>query len=89
MKPVHFVGLIVFAGALAVAPLVQAQYPTKSLRLIVPYPPGGGTDTLGRVFGQKLSEVLGQQVVLDNRPVVAPTSVRRSRRNHRPTATPC
>ena len=46
----------------------QAQYPTKALRFIMPFPPGGGTDTLGRIIGQKLSEVLGQQVIIDNRP---------------------
>ena len=46
----------------------QAQYPTKALRFIMPFPPGGGTDTLGRIIGQKLSEVLAQQVIIDNRP---------------------
>jgi tripartite-type tricarboxylate transporter receptor subunit TctC len=44
------------------------QYPARPVRLIVPYPPGGGTDTLARVVSQKLSETLGQQVVMDNRP---------------------
>ena len=47
---------------------LHAQYPVKSLRLIVPFPPGGGTDTLARVYGQKLGELLGQQVIIDNRP---------------------
>jgi tripartite-type tricarboxylate transporter receptor subunit TctC len=46
----------------------QAPYPSKPLRFILPFPPGGGTDTLGRVIGQKLGELLGQQVVMDNRP---------------------
>ena len=68
MRPCVYGWLFVLAGAVVGSAPVQAQYPTKSLRLIVPYPPGGGTDTLGRVFGQKLSEVLGQQVVMDNRP---------------------
>jgi len=56
------------AGMLLAAAPVQAQYPGKTVRLIVPYPPGGGTDTLARVLSQKLGEALGQQVVIDNRP---------------------
>jgi len=43
-------------------------YPTKPIRLIVPYPPGGGNDTLARLFGARLTEAWGQQVVVDNRP---------------------
>ena len=47
----------------------QAQaWPQRPVRLIVPYPPGGGNDTLARLFGQKLTEAWGQQVVVDNRP---------------------
>ena len=46
----------------------QVQYPNKPVRLVLPFPPGGGTDTLGRVVGAKLSDSLGQQVVIENRP---------------------
>lgn len=46
----------------------DAQYPTRAVRLILPFPPGGGTDTMARAVGPKLGEALGQQVVLDNRP---------------------
>jgi tripartite-type tricarboxylate transporter receptor subunit TctC len=45
----------------------QAAYPAKPLRLIVPWPPGGGADVLTRMLTPKLSEALGQQVVIDNR----------------------
>jgi tripartite-type tricarboxylate transporter receptor subunit TctC len=45
----------------------QAAYPTRPIRLIVPYPPGAGTDFTAREVGQKLTEAWGQQVVIDNR----------------------
>ena len=44
-----------------------AQYPTKTIKLVVPYPPGGATDVIGRVIAQRLTTALGQQVVIDNR----------------------
>ena len=44
------------------------NYPSKPVRLILPFPPGGGTDTLARIVGQKLGEDLGQTIVMDNRP---------------------
>jgi len=45
----------------------QSSYPVRPIRLIVPYPPGGSTDLLGRTVGERLAERLGQQVVIDNR----------------------
>jgi len=48
--------------------LAQAGYPDKPVRLIVPFPPGGGTDLLGRVVGDKLSSTLGWKVVIENKP---------------------
>ena len=63
LKPV--VALIL----LACASLAAAQtYPAKTVRIVVPFPPVGAADLLARVLGQKLSEVLGQQFVVDNRP---------------------
>jgi tripartite-type tricarboxylate transporter receptor subunit TctC len=60
--------LMGIAAAAAGPAQSQSAFPTKPLTLIVPYPPGGGTDALARVIGPRLSEVLGQSVVIDNRP---------------------
>ena len=60
------------AGALSLARVSMAQigtaFPVKPIRLVIPFPPAGATDILGRAIGQKLGEVLGQQVVIDNKP---------------------
>jgi tripartite-type tricarboxylate transporter receptor subunit TctC len=67
----HFrpVLLAALCGALPAAHAAQADgaYPTKPVRLIIPFAPGGGTDLTGRAIAQKLSESLGQTVVADNR----------------------
>ena len=51
----------------ATAP-AQSKYPNRPIRFIVPYPPGGGTDFIAREIGQRITEALGQSVVIDNRP---------------------
>ncbi|HEV7821561.1 MAG TPA: tripartite tricarboxylate transporter substrate-binding protein, partial [Burkholderiales bacterium] len=65
------VALLVACGSMfTVIPAAVAAdtYPTRTIRWIVPYPPGGTTDILARIMGQWLSERLGQQVLIDNRP---------------------
>ncbi len=59
-------GTFAVLGLLPAALFAQA-YPTKPVTVIVPYPPGGATDIIGRVLAQKLSTALGQQFVVDNR----------------------
>ena len=59
-----WIGLIAFA---LVAIPAYSQYPARPIRLVIPFPPGGGTDTMARSISPKLSEFLGQQIVLENR----------------------
>ena len=54
--------------ALALAPAMAQDYPSKLIHIIVPYPPGGGTDTVTRLIAPKLSEALKQTVIVENRP---------------------
>jgi tripartite-type tricarboxylate transporter receptor subunit TctC len=64
----RWIAIALIAGASSFAPPVIAQpYPSKAVRVIVPYAPGGGTDIMTRVVTQKLSEMWGQQIVVDNR----------------------
>jgi tripartite-type tricarboxylate transporter receptor subunit TctC len=54
-------------GVVACAAALAQTYPTQAIRLVVPFPPGGGVDTMGRIVAQKMSESFGRQVVVDNR----------------------
>ena len=57
------------AMAVAAAPAAaQEAYPSKPITLVIPFPPGGSADILGRIIGKRLSERLGQPVIMDNRP---------------------
>src|SRR6187549_1877221 len=59
--------LAAFLIALALPAFAQERFPDKPVRFIVPFPPGGGTDSLARILGVKLSEAWGQQVIIENR----------------------
>jgi tripartite-type tricarboxylate transporter receptor subunit TctC len=62
-------GLAATAICAAFSGAAQAQaYPSKAIRWIIPFPPGGGTDVISRALSQKLTEAWGQQVIADNRP---------------------
>ena len=64
-----FAGALFAAAALCAPMAVHGQaYPNKVVRIVVPYPPGGTVDAVARVIAQRLSESLGQQFIVDNRP---------------------
>jgi tripartite-type tricarboxylate transporter receptor subunit TctC len=67
-NPFRLLTLAVAALGLACSVAQAQDYPTKPVKWVVPYPPGGTTDILARLIGQYLSEHLGQQFVIDNRP---------------------
>lgn len=68
LKPSNLIRFLVqVALILGFSGLAHAVYPDRSIKLVVPYPPGGATDVIGRILAKNLSESLGQQVVVENR----------------------
>ncbi len=67
MKTISSAALIAVARPGVGSAASAQQYPSRPIRLVVPFPPGGGTDTMARAIGPKLGEALGQQVVPENR----------------------
>lgn len=61
------IAFLAIAAATAGNAFAQKDYPAKPVRLIVPFPPGGGTDAFARILGAKLTEIWEQQVTIDNR----------------------
>jgi tripartite-type tricarboxylate transporter receptor subunit TctC len=60
------VAVLALLAAHAVVPAAGEEWPARALTMVVPFAPGGGTDVLGRIIGRRLSELLGQQVVIEN-----------------------
>ena len=71
MSSIRLSRWLLAAAALAVSAPAWAQYPSKPVRLIVPFPPGSANDVVARFVAPPLSEALGRQVVIDNRPGAA------------------
>ena len=93
MKRLNMTAVLLAFSAMTLAALTPAQaqstasaqaaaYPSKAIRLVVPYPPGGGIDVMSRVIGLQLSQRWGQPVIIDNKPgagtIVAAENVARS-----------
>jgi len=68
MKPLRLAALVTFALAAALAQAEPRAYPDKPIHIVVPFPPGAGTDTVARIIAQKLGESMSAAVVVDNRP---------------------
>src|SRR5690349_8892774 len=68
MKSLWFIAaMALLAGFMGTAPAAAPQYPTKPIRYIVATGPGGASDLIGRIIAPPLSEILGAQIVVDNR----------------------
>lgn len=65
-RSAHTAVFVLIAVMFAVSAQVQGVYPARAIRMVVAWPPGGGTDVIARIICARLSDALGQQVVVDN-----------------------
>jgi tripartite-type tricarboxylate transporter receptor subunit TctC len=69
VKILHSISIVILTSLFCLSDLAMAQtYPDRAIQLIIPYPPGGASDVVARILGPKMSSVLGQPVVIQNRP---------------------
>ena len=68
MRPVGIQALVWLLVAALAGPVIAQSYPTKPIRLIVPFAPGGTSELVARTVGAEMSKGLGQQIVIENRP---------------------
>jgi tripartite-type tricarboxylate transporter receptor subunit TctC len=89
-KAVAFFVVLALAGAwLGVAPVQAGSYPNRPIRLIVPYPPGGGIDPSARILAESLAKTLGRPLYVDNHAGASGRIGTASPRTQRQTATRC
>lgn len=68
MKPLRQLAVALGLSLVAAASMAEAAWPAKPVKLVVPFPPGGGTDFIARVVGERLAQATGATVVIDNKP---------------------
>jgi len=82
-------GLSLLLFCLGALPAAAADYPTHAIKMVVPFAPGGGTDVLGRIIAQRLSEQWGQPVVIETSPALPAVSAPRPPPRRSRTAIRC
>ena len=86
----HIAALLMsFCTLIPAAAQDAKDFPSRAIRIIVPFPAGGPADVTARIIAQKMSEDWSQPVVVENRAAATPSSERKSSPRLRPTATRC
>jgi tripartite-type tricarboxylate transporter receptor subunit TctC len=67
LSPGNLAGLIALGLALAISPALAQTYPTRPVRMVIAFPPGGPTDFVGRILADKMKDLLGQSVIIENK----------------------